>query len=244
MADRLVPAGATYASVQGRGQGHECVYPRASSLVQGTDFILIRVRQARAGDGCAMRRCADASRRRCPGPDGIEFRGAAARARRSLIASPRPSRGIGITAMRATPARSSARRCENRLAAASIRSPRGREVERRRGPLGAGRRIRAERQQGLARPHLGRRRAAAWRAARSATPACRARAALRRRRRRRAPRRPCARARARSRRAERRRGAAASRCRRRRRRSSTRPRRVVGPPSSTRSMRPARSAIT
>ena len=96
------------------------------------------------------------SRRAALGRSPDQFRGAAARARRSLIASPRPSRGIGITAMRATPARSSARKCENRLAAASIRSPRGREVERRRGPLGAGRRSRAEREQGLARPHLGR----------------------------------------------------------------------------------------
>src|SRR5262249_12669528 len=51
-------------------------------------------------------------------------RGAAARSRRSLIASPSPSRGTGITAMVAAPAASSARRWEKRLAAASMRSPR------------------------------------------------------------------------------------------------------------------------
>ena len=48
---------------------------------------------------------------------------AAARASRSLIASPSPSCGTGITAIARAPAPSSARRCENRLAAASIRSP-------------------------------------------------------------------------------------------------------------------------
>ena len=51
--------------------------------------------------------------------------GAAARLSRSLIASPRPSCGTFMTAMRWTPEASSARKCENRLAAASIRSPRG-----------------------------------------------------------------------------------------------------------------------
>src|SRR5215475_11108233 len=56
----------------------------------------------------------------------IRYRfGAAARLRRSLIASPRPSCGTFITAMRFAPEASSARRCEKRLAAASIRSPRG-----------------------------------------------------------------------------------------------------------------------
>ncbi len=64
-------------------------------------------------------------------------RGAAARASRSLIASPRPvvrhrhhRDGRGAAA-------SSARRCENRLAAASIRSPRARQVEHARCALGA-----------------------------------------------------------------------------------------------------------
>src|SRR5512143_703007 len=51
--------------------------------------------------------------------------GAAARLRRSLIASPRPSCGTFMTAMRVAPEASSARKCEKRLAAASIRSPRG-----------------------------------------------------------------------------------------------------------------------
>src|SRR6185437_13941997 len=51
--------------------------------------------------------------------------GAAPRASRSLIASPRPSRGMDMTAIVPTPVASSARRCENRLAAASARSPRG-----------------------------------------------------------------------------------------------------------------------
>src|SRR5215813_5654714 len=51
--------------------------------------------------------------------------GAAARLRRSLIASPRPSCGTFITAMCFAPEASSTRRCEKRLAAASIRSPRG-----------------------------------------------------------------------------------------------------------------------
>src|SRR4029079_9565936 len=50
--------------------------------------------------------------------------GAAARLSRSLIASPRPSRGTFITATRFAPEASSARKCEKRLAAASIRSPR------------------------------------------------------------------------------------------------------------------------
>src|SRR5579871_3726472 len=51
-------------------------------------------------------------------------RGAAARASLSLIASPRPSAGIGTTAITLAPHASSARKCENRLAAASMRSPR------------------------------------------------------------------------------------------------------------------------
>src|SRR5215475_4956493 len=51
--------------------------------------------------------------------------GAAARLRRSLIASPSPSCGTFITAMRLAPEASRARKCEKRLAAASIRSPRG-----------------------------------------------------------------------------------------------------------------------
>src|SRR5262245_56853996 len=51
--------------------------------------------------------------------------GAAARLRRSLIASPRPSCGTFITAMCFAPEASSTRRCEKRLAAASIKSPRG-----------------------------------------------------------------------------------------------------------------------
>src|SRR6185437_3041522 len=51
--------------------------------------------------------------------------GAAARRSRSLIASPNPRRGIFITAMRFVPEASSARKCEKRLAAASIRSPLG-----------------------------------------------------------------------------------------------------------------------
>src|SRR5258707_12892071 len=64
----------------------------------------------------------DAMLRMAPQDEGP--RGASPRARRSLMASPRPSLGTGITAMEATPAASSARRCANRLAAASIRSPR------------------------------------------------------------------------------------------------------------------------
>src|SRR5215510_14321734 len=52
-------------------------------------------------------------------------RGAAARLRRSLMASPRPARGTGITAMVSAPEASSVRRWEKRLAAASMRSPRG-----------------------------------------------------------------------------------------------------------------------
>ena len=55
---------------------------------------------------------------------GYRF-GAAARLRRSLIASPRPSCGTFITAMRFAPEASRARKWEKRLAAASIRSPRG-----------------------------------------------------------------------------------------------------------------------
>ncbi len=51
-------------------------------------------------------------------------RGLAARASLSLIASPRSACGTGMTAIVFAPAASSARRCENRLAAASIRSPR------------------------------------------------------------------------------------------------------------------------
>src|SRR6185437_9339252 len=51
--------------------------------------------------------------------------GAAARLSRSLIASPSPWRGIFITAMRFVPEASSVRKCEKRLAAASIRSPLG-----------------------------------------------------------------------------------------------------------------------
>src|SRR6185312_13670321 len=51
--------------------------------------------------------------------------GAAARLSRSLIASPSPRRGIFITAIRFVPEASSARKCEKRLAAASIRSPLG-----------------------------------------------------------------------------------------------------------------------
>src|SRR3977135_1045334 len=47
----------------------------------------------------------------------LHARGAAARARRSLIASPRPACGTGITAMVAAPAASSARRWENRVGA-------------------------------------------------------------------------------------------------------------------------------
>ena len=49
--------------------------------------------------------------------------GAAARRSRSLIASPRPPCGIGITAMVFAPVASRARNCTNRLAAASTRSP-------------------------------------------------------------------------------------------------------------------------
>src|SRR6185437_4069352 len=50
--------------------------------------------------------------------------GAAARSRRSLIASPRPSFGIFITAMPPAPEASSARKCENKLDAASTILPR------------------------------------------------------------------------------------------------------------------------
>ena len=81
-------------------------------------------------------------------------RGAAARCSRSLIASPRPWCGTGMTAMAAAPAASSARRCENRLAAASMRSPRFREIEH---GLAAGPgRARAEGEQRFAGAHLGR----------------------------------------------------------------------------------------
>ena len=75
----------------------------------------------------------------------ITSRVRAARASRSLMASPRPSCGIRMTAMRRAPAASSARRCENRLAAASTRSPRGDRLS-----VGAGGRRRAEGQQGFA----------------------------------------------------------------------------------------------
>src|SRR5215831_17944751 len=68
-------------------------------------------------------------------------RGAAARSRRSLMASPRPARGTGITAIVAAPDASSTRRWENRLAAASMRSPR----RDRRPPLASGRRRAAPR---------------------------------------------------------------------------------------------------
>src|SRR5262249_45965284 len=49
--------------------------------------------------------------------------GLAARRSRSLMASPRPCCGIGITAIALVPVLSSVRRAENRLAAASTRSP-------------------------------------------------------------------------------------------------------------------------
>src|SRR5262249_13565044 len=54
----------------------------------------------------------------------LHGRGAAARLRRSLMASPRPARGTGITAMVAAPDASSARRWEKRIAAAPMGSPR------------------------------------------------------------------------------------------------------------------------
>src|SRR5262245_18268675 len=57
----------------------------------------------------------------------VSHSGLAARRRRSLMASPRPCSGIGITAIALAPepcrALSSVRRAENRLAAASTRSP-------------------------------------------------------------------------------------------------------------------------
>ena len=56
-------------------------------------------------------------------------RGAAARRRRSLIASPRPVSGMGETAMAAL-SLSSSRSMANRLAAASFRSPRGLRLRR------------------------------------------------------------------------------------------------------------------
>ena len=56
--------------------------------------------------------------------------GAAARFSRSLIASPRPSCGTFITAMVLAPEASSARRCENRLAAASIEIAARRKIKR------------------------------------------------------------------------------------------------------------------
>ena len=59
---------------------------------------------------------------RFAGAEPPQLRGAAARRRRSLIASPRPYSGIGITAI-VRPATSRARSAAKRLAAASPRSP-------------------------------------------------------------------------------------------------------------------------
>ena len=101
------------------------------------------------------------------------IRGAAARARRSLIASPRPSCGIGMTAMRSR---------RSRRARADARTDWRRLRRDRRAATDCGRGSRRatagpEREQGFARIHAGALRAAAARAARSARPACRERLA-------------------------------------------------------------------
>src|ERR1700686_4951804 len=59
---------------------------------------------------------------RLRGHDQVSL-GAAARRRRSLMASPRPSAGMAITAIAAEPAASSSRNSEKRLAAASRKFP-------------------------------------------------------------------------------------------------------------------------
>lgn len=59
-----------------------------------------------------------------PPPEAaLPQRGAAARRRRSLIASPRPCSGMGMTAITGRPLASSSCSMRNRLAAASVRSP-------------------------------------------------------------------------------------------------------------------------
>ena len=172
-------------------------------------------------------------------------RGAAARSSRSLIASPRPSCGTGMTAMVAAPQASSARRWENRLAAASIRSPRADRLSVRTARAGAFGGSRPEGEQRLARVHADAHRAAAAPAAHSARRAVRARAAPRPRRS--AARRPAAArraaARVRSRRAAARRAAAAAARSRQATMVDSRPI-GVAPPSTMSSMRPRRSAST
>ena len=161
------------------------------------------------------------------------------------MASPSDSSGIGMTAMLAAPVASSARRCENRLAAASTTSPAGERL----------RVVRASAPGGSVGPnassaspgfHSHRVEAQAARAARSARRAARARAAHRR---------PgsdshaaalgerCAQHLLDARARQRRPGAAASVRRGTPRSSTPRPLRVA-PPSSTMSMRPSRSAMT
>src|SRR5262249_34115172 len=68
----------------------------------------------------------------------IQRRGVAARISRSLIASPRPWCGIGMTAIAAAPEASSARRCENKLAAASTRSSRAERLRIATAPAASG----------------------------------------------------------------------------------------------------------
>src|SRR4029077_18604352 len=96
-----------------------------------------------ADDGCKLRQQIGRGRAAKLFVHSDNRLGAAARLRRSLIASPRPSCGTFITAMRFAPEASSARKCENRLVAASIRSPRGDKL--RVGPENSGARPKASR---------------------------------------------------------------------------------------------------
>ncbi len=137
------------------------------------------------------------------------------------MASPRPSSGIGATAMAVGRSASAARRAENRRAAASARSPVGLRLKTR----GALRR-RTEREVGLARRAARRHPAAAARPGRSG-----GRGGPASGRRRRRPR-PADRPAARSRPASPRRGAAAAADRPAARRRSTPGRSAQGPPSS------------
>ena len=88
---------------------------------------------------------------RLPGSEPLII-SARARARRSLMASPSPSSGIGMTAICAEAA-SSARRCENRFAAASIRSAEAERLSAVRGRRSAPDRTRAAPRRGAPRAH-------------------------------------------------------------------------------------------
>src|SRR5581483_1932190 len=119
------------ASIGGEADGgrlRPAVWPQGGDghvLGRGEDFAELTLAIGLHGGLLWIRPQPARGRRAAPCARSTQPTKPAARRSRSLIASPRPSSGIGATAMARAPEASAARRKAKRLAAASARSPAG-----------------------------------------------------------------------------------------------------------------------